>query len=77
MWRGTSHLLDIVQNQQRAPLAQVTGKKFSHRLGSGLAKPELLCNRGEHEFWIGDRREVHKDNAVRERCCNLFGNPHG
>jgi hypothetical protein len=74
---GSGHLLDIVQDQQQAPLVQMTGEKLSHRLGSCLVKPELPRNRGEHELWIGDRREGHKDNTVRKCRCDFFGEPHG
>ena len=65
--RRREHLLEVVEHEQRPPVAQVRDERLRARLRPGrLAQAERVGDRRRHELGVADRRELDQHDAVRD-----------
>ena len=75
--RRLDHLLEVVQHQQGALVAQERRQPPVERLVAGLAHAEGLGDGGGDQVGVGDRGEGDEPDAVRERVGNRRGDLEG
>ena len=69
--RGSvEHVLEVVEQQQRLPLAQVLDKRLPRRVSRPFLDPELVGDRPRDEYRVGDAAELDQHGA----CGPAFGN---
>ncbi len=67
-WRRIGHLLEVVQHQQHAPLADVVDQPIDRAAARPLGEAERLADGRRDELRLGDRRQLDEEDAVREGC---------
>jgi hypothetical protein len=72
-------VLEVVQQKQQLPIAELVLQAFLKRLPASLPDPECLSDRRPDKERIADRGEWHKQDAVAEIIhqpgCDLQSKP--
>ena len=61
-----SHLLEVVEDQQQALLAQLPGQLAEQRLVACLGQTDGARDRREHRLGVADGREIDEEHPVLE-----------
>jgi hypothetical protein len=64
-------MLEVVEDQQQAPLAQMLGQALAQGTTAHLAQIERLGDGGNDESRLAEGVEGHEPDAVRERMSYL------
>ena len=57
-------MLDVVENQQHAPVGEVRVQQVAGGPVASLPQPQCLDDRGDDVMRIGDRRQRHEGHAI-------------
>ena len=61
------HLLDVIQDQQQAPVGQNADEAVVQRLGTHVAQPKCAGDSGNDMIRVENRGEIDEDDTVRKR----------
>ena len=64
--RRVGHLLEVVEDEQHAPLADVVDQPIDRAAPATLGKAERLADGGRYELRLGDGRQLDEEDALRE-----------
>jgi len=70
---GGQQVLEVVQDEQDLPLAQLADQVVHQGPVPGVLQPEALRDRGRHQPRVADRRQRHEEDAVRVIAGHLGG----
>jgi len=70
---GGQQVLEVVQDEQDLPLAQLADQVVHQGTVPGVLQPEALRDRGRHQPRVADRRQRHEEDAVRVVAGHLGG----
>src|SRR5438105_11971916 len=65
-WRGVAHLLEVVQDQERAALAKMVDQRGHGREPAAIRQAQLLRDGPRHQLRVLQQRERDEEDAVRE-----------
>ena len=69
--RGAHDLLEVVQQNQQAPVAQIGHQRLQQRLLPAFLEAKRLRKRRDDQFRVADGRQVDEADAVREVVAQL------
>ena len=65
-WRGVAHLLEVVQDQERAALAKMVDQRGHGREPAAIRQAQLLRDGPRHQLRVLQQGERDEEDAVRE-----------
>jgi len=73
------HLLEVIEHQEHVALANVVHEPINSAAAAAVREPERLRDRGGHEIRLGDRRQLHEEDAItiigHRAACDLEAEP--